>query len=241
MNDPVELKISLSGNVDALLSRFDLRHGRQRDVYFLEDLVNRSSEQPVLLTAGIILRLRSNADESTVKLRPCRRNQLVDQWTRSHPKDRDDFEYKIERDWAGDRHVLAASAVAQPKMGTVDRVTKGVDDVSKAFCRQQIRYLEECADIPIHLDRLTSLGPILATKWSWSGLAATVVGDVNVERWQADDMDFIELSARVDAGVDPKPAQRRFDSELRTMGLPIDRMQETKTKAVIEKLIYTHH
>jgi hypothetical protein len=70
---------------------------------------------PVLLSAGVILWLRSNADESTVKLGPCRRRQLVDQWTRSHPKDRDGFEYKIERDWAGDRHVLAASAVAQPK------------------------------------------------------------------------------------------------------------------------------
>lgn len=104
MDDPVELKVTLSGDVSPTVSRLRLRHARHRKIWFLKDLAERSSGVDLpLLAAGVIVHLRSRDDESTVKLRPCRRERLVGEWTGSHckGKGRDGYEFRIEWEWAG--------------------------------------------------------------------------------------------------------------------------------------------
>src|SRR5262245_3520855 len=83
----------------------------QWQIFFCEDVSRGVSVATPLLDVGLVLRARKKAndpDDSTIKLRPCRRSQLTNRWLGA----REDDGFKMEADWAGIRKVLAASYTA---------------------------------------------------------------------------------------------------------------------------------
>ena len=123
--------------------------------------VTEGLSRPSLLDAGVILRARDKPgakDDTTVKLRPCHRSQLPDRWLAAEKGD--DWELKVEADWAGRRQVLAASLTADRREGVVVR---GPGAVEKLFIDEQLAFLRDCAPIPINLRTLTVLPAVTAT------------------------------------------------------------------------------
>ena len=120
--DPIEIKVNVGGNVDDALAALGLGEGEPRQVWFLDDYFTEGIDPLPLFNNGIVVRLgrriNSGKERSTVKLRPCRRSQLVRPWD-VQPSESSD--YRIEGDWSRDRHMLAASCVANLKPGTIDR------------------------------------------------------------------------------------------------------------------------
>ena len=81
--DAIEIKVNIGGDVEHALTALDLNGGKQRRVWFLDDLTEGVRPPLPLLSAGLILRLRrreNGKEESTIKLRPCRRSQLTGSW-----------------------------------------------------------------------------------------------------------------------------------------------------------------
>ncbi len=238
MRYPVEIKVNVAGEVQDALATLGLDGGSERLVWFLEDLTPGLDPALPLLNAGVVLRVRSGTSaDSTVKLRPCRRTQLTADWTddfQDEDKDENEFEYRIEEDWAGPRRSLAASAVQDLDPELVIAVTAADTDPGALFGKKQRGFLRECADLRIALDALTALGPVRARKWK-----NITLGDfeVNIERWQAGTLDFLELSIRVEDDADQQ--QRRFEAAVRGLGLPVDDDPESKTRRVLAELART--
>jgi hypothetical protein len=153
------------------------------------------------------------------------------EWT--HSSDRHGLNYLIEQDWAGRRHTLAASAVA--KLGALTTTPWTADDLATAFTAQQLRFLSECAGMPVNVTQLTPLGPIAVVKWEDISLGAL---SVNAERWRVDGLDFLELSIRVKDGAEG--AQATFEHGLRDRGIEFFEEEETKTRTVLEHLGAVH-
>jgi hypothetical protein len=233
--EPVEIKVNVAGAVPAAIDSLGLDEGKPRRIYFLEDLTPGLSSPFPLLAAGVIFRLRAEADDSgdsTVKLRPCRRSQLTSTW--SKPFKDHDREYRIEGDWAGSRHVLAASYVTEL---TAADVTAGLNDPARAFGPEQLGFLEACASVRVNPDPLTVLGPVAATRWTKIKVGS--VDKVNAERWQIGSLDFLELSQRV-AAEDAELAQAELSYAAAKAGLTIDRSVAAKTEQVLEVLVAGH-
>jgi hypothetical protein len=234
--EPVEIKVNVAGAVPAAIGLLSLDEGEPREIYFVEDLTPGLSSAFPLLAAGVVLRLRVEADgsgDSTVKLRPCRRSQLARDW--SEPAaEKNDWEYRIEGDWTGARHVLAASYVKE--LAAAD-LAAGVQDPVQAFVRKQLDFIEACAPIRINLAALTVLGPIAATRWTKIDVGS--VGKVNAERWQIGALDFLELSRKVDAD-EAELAQAELSYAAVRAGLAIDRSSASKTEQVLEVLVSRH-
>ena len=187
----IEIKVNIAGAVPEAIELLSLDEGKAREIYFVEDLTPGLSSPFPLFAAGVVLRLRREADgtgDSTVKLRPCRRSQLASAWSETAAAD-DDWEYRIEGDWAGSRHVLAASFV---KELAADDLEAGLKDPVSAFAAQQLAFIEANAVIRINLAALTVLGTIAATRWTKIEVGS--VNDVNAERWQV--AHSISLSSR---------------------------------------------
>jgi hypothetical protein len=234
MRYPVEIKVNVAAPVQDALTILGLDGGDERRIWFLEDLTPGLDPALPLLNAGVILRVRSDTSaDSTVKLRPCRRTQLTDDWTEDI-QDEDEFEYRVEEDWAGPRRSLAASAVQDLDPGLVTAVTEDEADPETLFGKRQRRFLSDCADLRISLDAVTALGPVRAKKWK-----DIAIGDfeANVERWQAGDLDFLELSIRVED--DAEQQQRDFEAAIQNLGLAIDDNSASKTRRVLAELTRT--
>jgi hypothetical protein len=236
MRYPVEIKVNVAGPVQDALTILGLDGGAERRIWFLEDVTPGLDPSLPLLNAGVVLRVRSGTSaDSTVKLRPCRLTQLTPDWTEDfQDKDGDEFEYRVEEDWAGPRRSLAASAVQDLDPGLVTAVTDDEANPETLFGKKQRRFLRDCADLRINLDALALLGPVRATKWK-----NIAIGDfeTNLERWQAGTLDFLELSIRVKD--DPEPQQRGFEGAVRDLGLVIDDDREPKTRRVLAELART--
>ncbi|MFI6959876.1 hypothetical protein ACIBJI_41240 [Nocardia sp. NPDC050408] len=233
-----EIKINLADGPDAALEALHLEKGKPRTVWFAEISSGRRSFVP-LLDARIILRLRSDkeAADSTVKLRPCDPAQLIEPWTAGFELEADCFEYRIEADRSGDREVLAASAVAEIAPAVVARIAAGEAGPETAFDAHQRQLLQQCGEIPNALaEPLVALGPIAASKWKRVVLNGFDGNEVAAERWTVGDLDFLELSIRLDPGVDPVPVQARFEAAVAGSGLSISDAREPKTRLVLEAL-----
>jgi hypothetical protein len=84
--DGVEIKVTLQG--DQTQSTVGALHlpsdGSRWQIYFCEDGTAGISPGTPLLDLGVVLRAREESgggkDDTTVKLRPCRRSQLTDAW-----------------------------------------------------------------------------------------------------------------------------------------------------------------
>jgi hypothetical protein len=229
MEYPVEIKVNVAGQVPDALAALDLGGGTDRRIWFLEDLTPGVPSLP-LYSAGVVLRLRSgNSEESTVKLRPCRRTQLTPEWADGF-KSGNRFEYRVEADWAGPRRSLAASAVLELDSGLIHAVAEGAD-AGILFNGKQQDFIRDCADLRITLGGLTPLGPVRAMKWK-----NIPVGEfgTNIERWTAGDLDFLEVSYRTESGAAQE--QLRLEAAVRALGVAIDDDRESKTRRVLAEL-----
>jgi hypothetical protein len=165
MGYPVEIKVNVAGPVQDALAALHLDGGSEHRIWFLEDVTPGLDPALPLLSAGIILRVRSGKfDDSTVKLRPCRRTQLTPEWVEAFEDD-GKFEYRVEEDWSGERRCLAASAVRELDPGLV---AAAETDPGALFGKKQRNFLGDCADLRINLDAVVPVGPIRATKWKTS-------------------------------------------------------------------------
>jgi len=234
-DEPVEIKINVAGDVSSALDTLGLSDGRPRSIWFLEDLTPGLPSPHPLLAAGLILRLRINDDrrgDSTVKLRPCRRSQLSGRWTQADEK-KDEWEYKIEGDWAGPRRVLAASLVSTVPPGDLSAVAAGADP-SAAFDPLQSEFLSDAGPIRVNVGALVALGPIAATRWKKVDLDGL---EVTAERWIVGPLDFLELSIRVEPGEgDPVKQQAAFEDAVVGHHLAIATDKNSKTQMVLEHL-----
>ncbi len=235
-DEQIEIKVNIAGDVRTALQTLTLPDGAARSIYFLEDLtVGLSSTHP-LLDEGVVLRLRRDHDgsmDSTVKLRPCRRSQLAKAWAEAGEEE-DQWEYRIEGDWAGSRRVLAASLVVDLTAADWDQAVGANGSPSAGFNQRQRDFLQECADIRINTDSLILLGPIRATVWKKLDLSDF---KVNAERWQIGALDFLELSVRVKADVDKAArSQAEFEAAVLAQGLMIEANKRSKTQTVLEFL-----
>jgi hypothetical protein len=231
--DGVEIKVSLAGSrVDDALDTLGLGDGQPRSISFLED-ATVGVELP-LLRQGIVLRVRQTGDEedSTVKLRPCRRSQLTQEWMGE--EDGDGWRLRVEEDWAAARRSLAASCVSDLPEGRIDEVRAGTAPVRRLFGAGQRRFLRECAAMRIELDALTLLPAVAATRWE--DVRVGDVDEVVVERWTLGDLDFLELSIRKKSVDKAQSAQRKLEQELADRNLERDD-DASKTERVLRHLV----
>lgn len=246
MNLPVEVKVNVDGNVAEALSALGEPQGpiQKRLIWFAED-PQGITDGRLLLDSNVIVRFRSGdtADELTLKLRPCTKEQLVGRF--SSPFDGESFEYKIEQDWSGSRHVLSASATrSHPQGALLDAVAQGADAATPLDARQ-LRFLQECAPA-VHITGLVALGPISSTKFDDVPLDDL---EVDMERWSVADLDFLELSIRVKPKDDEnddefearaKRKQKKLESAVRDRGVVISENPENKTRRVLTALAAGH-
>lgn len=231
--DPIEIKVNIGGDIDAALAALGLGDGEPREVWFLEDRTEGVPALP-LLNAGIIVRLRRRKKkaDSTVKLRPCRRSQLVDTWEGQPPEDSD---YRVEGDWSRKRHVLAASYGCDLDP---DIVKSAVDTgrLEAVFTAPQRAFLAACGSVGVALNALTVLEPIAAS--TWKGRTVGAVPQVDAERWRVGGMDFLELSIKVTTGADDAAkAQRELEDAVLGRGLQFDQNELPKTERVLTYLV----
>jgi hypothetical protein len=232
--DGVEIKVSLSERqVPRALEVLDLgRNGQPRRIGFIED-TTVGVELPVF-RQGVVLRVREvgdGDDDATVKLRPCRRSQLAESWLGAEKGD--GWKFRVEQDWAGSRQALAASCVADLPSGRIAAVRKEEEPVGRLFNTAQLRFLSDCAGMPINLDALTLLPPIAATRWE--EVRVREVADVVVERWTVGKLDFLELSIRKATVEEAREAQAELDGAVRSLGLERDD-EQSKTERVLAHL-----
>jgi hypothetical protein len=229
--EKVEIKVNVAGSPVAALQTLQVGKGEPRDIYFLEDPTPGLGTRHPLFDAGVVLRLRGGEDggDSTVKLRPCRRSQLADRWVAPDGED-DVWEYRVEGDWTGERHTLAASLkvdLAAPDLGVA------LGDPSAAFDARQRAFLDTSASLRINPTTLQVFGPIAAERWKKLEIGG--VDGVNAERWTFDALDFLELSIRVDA-EDALTAQVTFAQAVAAAGLRSDDAAQSKTEQVLDAL-----
>jgi hypothetical protein len=239
---PVEVKVNIAGGVaEALAALGEARSAVSKlQIWFAETRNAVEHGDLALLNSGVIIRFRSGEkDDLTVKLRPCTQEQLVESW--SAPSKTASLEYRIEGDWSGQRRSLAASAVSKRPQGSLLDAVKTDIDAAAAVSADQREFLATCAP-GVRIDGLRALGPISATKFSDLSLGDL---DVNMERWTVADLDFLEVSIR----VEPKDGesadefelrverkQKKLEKKVREHGVVISDRHENKTKIVLTAL-----
>ncbi|SNQ47823.1 conserved hypothetical protein [Frankia canadensis] len=263
--DQVQIKVNLSGpHIPGACRALRLHSaaGARQQVFFCVDparAVEHGGTAP--LDDGIILRLRESGDReteqahSTVKLRPARRSRLTPEWLRVRAEG--DEVFRVEADWAGERKVLAASLTAGCAARGLDGVLAGSVAPGRLFTPSQARFLRECADRRVDLDRLRVLGPIEAVRWQSPRPVAGY--PVRAERWvlpappssrgwvgwvrpggrrraEADECSLLELSIRVEP-QGAEIAQIAFETALLTLGLPAEDAHHTKTHRALHRLL----
>jgi hypothetical protein len=235
--DAVEIKVNvLADGIPAAAEAFKLEHAgkRRRTIYFCEDLTCPDGPGGLpLLTHGIILRLRRNKGrrgDITAKLRPCRDSQLTQRWINAREDEDEDWDFRVEGDWAGPHHVISASLEAKIEDGIIDAVV--AEGLGVPLVPAQRRFLEDCAGVRVDLSRLGPLGPIDGTKWELARRGQ----EIFAEQWVVGDgLRFLEFSVRA-RPEEAAAAQQAFENLFREHGIDLDRVQETKTRVVLEYL-----
>jgi hypothetical protein len=237
----VEIKVTLSGDqVEHAIKTLALPPDSSAwRIYFCEDVTQGIAPGTPLLDAGVVLRARDRAvgrDDSTVKLRPCRSSQLTDGWLNPHHTE--DWEYKLEADWAGTRRVLAASLTAKRPRGRIAKVLCGEEPLQTLFTQEQEQFLSDSSESRVNLNALTVLPAVTATRWEPFRASATDPKlDIRAERWVlVDELDFLELSIVADVD-DAEPRQAALEQFVRSHDLGLDPTNETKTRRVLEHLV----
>jgi hypothetical protein len=244
---PIEIKTNIAGKVDEAIDRLGAPGSAvKRQIWFAEDGRGLAGGELRLLANGVIVRIRSGdgPDDTTAKLRPCDTSQLQDGWTEKF--DRPGLQYRVEGDWSGAQHSLAASAVSVFGQGTQSQFA-GTPLGDQSLTSGQLDFLAQCAKVPVCLSQLVALGPIASTKWS-----DVRVGDIeaDVERWTVADLDFLELSIRLKPkGEDTEHAlqeralrhQSRLLKTIGELGLQLATTADNKTRRVLTAMAATIH
>ncbi|MCK9897261.1 hypothetical protein [Frankia sp. AgB32] len=161
---------------------------------------------------------------STVRMRPARRSRLSPEWVRT--RDVDGHTFRMEADWTGEEHALAVTLTAEHGTRRASDIKTGRIMPSAIFSATQLRFIRECADGPVDLDRHRLLGPVQALHWR---VPLPMAGfPVTARLWSAPSgadrpapREVLDLSIRVEpAGAEI--AQIAFETALRDLGLDID-------------------
>jgi hypothetical protein len=236
--DDVEIKITLDKpQIDRALQELGLPDDRPTwQIHFCEDVTASAGAGTPLFDLGLVLRARRKPDEpddSTVKLRPCRRSQLTDDWLAV--EEADGVEVKVEADWAGSGHALAASCTADRSTGLVRAVADGQQPISALFHERQIAFLRQCFGSGVNLATLTLLPPVTAMRWKKSDAAPADL-KLRAERWTVDELDFLELSI-VAPPERARARQAALTGFVQSLGITVDPTPEPKTGRVIAHLV----
>ena len=239
--DGIEVKTNIDdGDVDRALELLDLDDETPMQIWFYEDTTVGVVPLP-LLEEDICVRLRVRSPskgDCTVKLRPCRASQLTSRW-RAFETD-GALEMRVEEDWPGTKHTLAASLEAALSSAAIVTTTDAAADAtpSELLDVDQRDFLSECTGLPVDVAGLTRLGPIVATRWDVGG----VLGDLGVraERWQVAGATLLELSAKTDEASAARDAQQALLDEVTRMGLHVASEGVTKTRRVLTTLALGH-
>lgn len=231
--DRAELKISFrSTQVPTVRRQLDLDpQGKMGDVFFLEDLTIGVGLP--LLEAGVILRIRkarSGAVKTTVKLRPARASQLEARWIEPAAG------LRLEQDRGLSQAVLAASLDGQVEKEAFELVQSGAEPVHTLFNPAQHDLLADCSPLRINIDQLQLVGPITSERWEDIRLAPFDDAEIEVERWAAEGLEFIEVSAKVRDVDGAGAAQLRLGAALGGLGLIPHSSRQTKTGQMLEHL-----
>ncbi len=236
--DGVEIKVTFPRDqLDHAVEVLGLPDDRPRwQIYFSEDVAEGVATGTPLLESHIVLRARDRSgakDDSTIKLRPCRRSQLRDHWLTARKED--DWELKVEADWAGTRRVLAASLTADRPDGLVAAVARGERRIEDLFCSSQVDFLRDCAGAHVNIGTLSLLPPVTATRWGTVDVVPLAM-DVRAERWTVGDLDFLELST-VATLAEARATQNALVGHLTSLGLTVPSDDQTKTSQVLRLLV----
>ena len=233
--ETVEIKINLTDGFAAARAVLGLTGGKDGELHFLDDLTPGLPEPLPLLHNGIVLRVRTKGDkaDATVKLRPCRRSQLDAHWLDVLADERRDsrVEFKLQQDWSGARHSLAASATVDL---SADEVTAAIRAGSpgEVFPAVQTAFLGDCGTINVNPAQLVALGPIRITRWKDIPFQGSTL---NAERWRLEDRDVLELSVLSDL-ADAPTAQAEFLQMISAAGLTARTEHENKTEIFLAAL-----
>ncbi|NEA30699.1 hypothetical protein [Streptomyces sp. SID13031] len=234
--ESVEIKVTIAGTaVPDAIGKLDLADPKAWTIVFCED-VTTAAEATELLDLGVVLRARSKSatkGDSTVKFRPCRWSQLDRNFFSNGTFG--DAELKIEADWAGTKHALAASMTAEWSDARLSAADLSVADL---FTPDQLTFLTTCSQGRVNLAAVSALDPITATRWAkFQTTAAGRPLDIRAERWQLDDtLDFLELSI-VSTTEEALDDQRALTTFVTDQALPPDTNQDSKTQRVLTHLI----
>lgn len=240
---PVEIKVNIAGTSEAAsVLSLAAPDAANRSVWFAEDEAGLAAGALTLFASHAIIRLRAGdgRDDITVKWRPCDFAHLGEHWKKSFTAE--GFEYRIEEDWAGQRRVLAASAVTTPGSEAVMKAVLPGARPETALSERQRQFLDARWPSPAALGHLVALGPIKSSKWE-----DVPIGELSVtaERWTVGALDFLELSMRVvpDAHESPRifsaraqAQQAGLEAAVAGLGLGIDDHADTKTQRVLTAL-----
>lgn len=241
--DGFEIKVTLADDQTQMaVKALRLPSDRPRwQIFFCEDVTAGVSPGTPLLDQGVILRARKKPGgkgDTTVKLRPCRRSQLTDHWLaarKGKSENGEEWEFKVEGDWAGERRVLAASCSADRPDGVISEAGHGGRPVKSLFVAEQLDFLRDCSEVEINLATLTVLPPVTATRWNVVEQAPPGLG-VRVERWTAGELDFLELSVVAETG-DVRAKQTDLTRYVHSLDLAVEQSQDSKTRQVLEYLM----
>ena len=192
-----------------------------------------------LLDGAVILRVRRHPagyGDVTVKLRPCRPEQLSGPWSAfirsAHHR------LRIKGEWAHDRRLMAASLVySVPGDHLRQALHSRPHHPGRLFSARQRRYLAECTTTHVDLDDLYLLGPIQAQQWRLREPRY----DITAERWTVltpidpPGPDLLELSVTAEP-EDAALVQPAFLASIRRRGLDPYAFQQTKTRHVLQYL-----
>jgi hypothetical protein len=239
--DGVEIKVTLAGaQTRTAVEALQLPDQPDWRIYFCEDVTPGTSLATPLLDLGVVLRAREKGngkDDTTVKLRPCRRSQLTGAWLSTESgkaENGDDWEIKVQADWSGEHRVLAASCSVERGEAVVHE-GGDVRSAERLYSPVQVAFLRECAGGHITLDTLSVLPPVIARRWK--GVAAAPRDlEVRAERWTVDHLDFLELS--VVSGLDDAAAKQTALVEfVESMDLTVVQEPRSKTEQVLGHLV----
>jgi hypothetical protein len=241
--DAVRIRVTLADrDVDAAALAYDLhgRPNRRQELYLCER--PPQDEHMLLIDAGIIAEVRldhSGSTSTTLKLRPCRPEQLNAFWSQFRHSTH--HELRVEEDWVADRRVVAASLthsdVPQHKQPSSPNVNHGrppiPDTTAGFFSDRQRQFLRECrrGGLPT-VEPLQLYGPMQVRSW----LVKDRQFHVHLERWSHNtprgSLDFLDISMLV-IPEDAELVRPAFLASTRRRGIDPDAFSGSRTRRVL--------
>jgi hypothetical protein len=232
--DRVEIKANVAdGRAAEAVASLQLVEGagEAMRIWFFED------DALSLLGRGVAVRVREkdggDDGESTVKLRPCDRDRLTDEWLGR--TDEGKVEVRIEEDWSSKGRVLAASCERDLDPEDFDAVDADAHLPGGVLVDDQLRFVADGTGVRLDRSALLKLGPIAATRWEVAEPPGLAQLGCRAERWAVAGLDLLELSVEADP-AEPEQVQRAFTEALAAAGVPLDTAGRNKTERVLEAL-----